>query len=314
MFAFCVLLSLTCATAWADAGEPAIDVRVSKERVALGEPFHLVVTVRHEGTSSLLWPASLALGPEIEERSRRVETMQDAGGMLRSVGDFTLVVFDTNIASIPGASVEVSDSSGEKKSLQWPASPLAILRMVDREWPVLLPPATPRDAPIRDWSLLIKAAVGMFALIALVIALRLLGRRSRRPRTLVILPVLPPHEQALAALDVIEASGGLDGDEFKPVFQDMSEIFREYLGRRFDFAALDQTSSEIRSRLSSVPDSHEWSDAVNTWLTHCDLVKYAGADVSADEARGALYSARALIERTKESALAQGRPREIARA
>ena len=173
----------------------------------------------------------------------------------------------------------------------------------------------PFIAPIpdlsRDWNAIGVASLGVLLVLG---ALTWLLRRRARRNTHKGPQVPSSHEEALAALLAIESSGSLDATDLKPAFGEISEVFQCYIGRRFGFDAMDKTSPEILSRLASVPGSHQWSTAVNHWLTQCDLVKFAGASVSATDAKKTLVTARILIERTKEDAMAQARPRVVARA
>ena len=113
------------------------------------------------------------------------------------------------------------------------------------------------------------------------------------------------HEEALARLTEVEASGALDAEDRKPAYLEMSEILRAYIGRRFGFPALDLTTGEIRRELETRPDGAGAADLVYGWLEHGDMVKFAGYDASPDEARQSLYEARIFIDRTRPSAPAE---------
>jgi hypothetical protein len=150
------------------------------------------------------------------------------------------------------------------------------------------------------------------ALLLLALFWRLGLRRRMTPKAKAKAdPRLPPHEEALGKLKALEASGALDAPALKPTYLDMSEIFRDYLGRRFGFSSLDLTTSEMRTRLEAAPGCEEWQEAIFAWLSRCDLIKYANSAADPDEARDALYRARRLIESTKEKPEPQ---KEAARA
>ena len=310
-----VLVALAIAPSAASAeGRARVTASLDALEVGLGEHVVLMVSVEHPSGSSVVWPAHLALGPSIEERGRDVLAVSQTGERQVSRVAFTLAVYERSVAHIPPIAFTLRYAGAESESLQTQELAIAIRSSVNRKDAELRPSRAPADAPIRRWNLVVGAAGAGLFLVLLWLVLRARRRpRAAEPKTSLASTALP-HEEALAALDAVEASGRLDGEELKTVFHEMSEIMRAYLGRRFDFPALDQTSSEVRSRLRSCQGNHEWGDAMNTWLGHCDLVKYAGADVNADEARTALYSARVLIERTKAAALAQERPVEVARA
>jgi len=123
-----------------------------------------------------------------------------------------------------------------------------------------------------------------------------------------------PDSWALAKLEELESSERLATGPLRPVYGEISEVLRSYLGRRFHFQALDLTTSELQSRLVEVSDSEPWRGAVARWLDDCDLVKYAGALADAEDAKTTIDRARTLIERIKNEDLAQDQPRLVTRA
>ncbi|HEU5058697.1 MAG TPA: hypothetical protein VFU21_19325, partial [Kofleriaceae bacterium] len=154
-----------------------------------------------------------------------------------------------------------------------------------------------------DYTLIWVAAVFTGAVLIVVAALMLRGLfRRRRRRVLARLPealVRSAHDEAMARLAEVEASGLLDDADRKPAYLAMSEIIRAYIGRRWGFPALDLTTEEIRSSLAARPDGMAAADLVCGWLERSDFVKYARYDASPEEARQALYEARIFIDRTR---------------
>lgn len=315
---YACMLAMVAIASWCTPSQAhastRVDASIDKREVGLGEHLTLMASIEHPAGSTVKWPADLGFGPSIEERGREVFAPTRNGETERSRVSFILAVYELDVDHIPGVAVTLRHLGGANEVLRTPDLAIAIQGSVDPKNAKLKPSRAPVDAPVRNWKFLLVSLAIVFVLGLLAFAI-LLVRRKRKP-----LPpattgeVVSPHQQALQALDAIENSGRLESEDLKAVFREMSEIMRRYLGRRFSFPALDMTSSEVRSRLKSCPGSHEWSVAMNAWLGRCDLVKYAGAEVNAEEASTALYSARELVERTKEAALAQARPVEVARA
>jgi hypothetical protein len=105
----------------------------------------------------------------------------------------------------------------------------------------------------------------------------------------------PPHEIALEKLRRLEAM--LDAADRRPFYFAVTEVLREFLGRRFGFGALDMTSSEVVEALGASPDvSAPLRDRVERWLSACDLVKFARVPASRDDAGATLDEAVALVE------------------
>jgi len=301
-------LCALAAPAWAT---PRVQARLSQSEIELGRPFVLHITARHDPEIEVLWPDPLLLGEGLEEKSRQV--LQEADGdLLVSTAEITLLAFSMETRSVPAIELVLSPTGG---LLTTRVLPFRIHSHLDPEALRLRPMAAPVETPVRDRQL-----VGAFflALVSIAFGLLLWRRGKRKPLAVTKADKpkvdLPAHTEALARLDALEASGALEKNTLKPAYLEMSEIFRDYLGRRFGFSCLDLTTSEIRSRLVSVEGSEEWRSAVTTWLSGCDLVKYAKSPVDPAEAQQALQTARILVERTKSPAMAQDRPREVARA
>jgi hypothetical protein len=96
----------------------------------------------------------------------------------------------------------------------------------------------------------------------------------------------------------LERSGALDQVDRRPFYFTVTEIVRDYLGRRFGFDALDMTSRELCDALARSPASEEVRGDTERWLSGCDLIKFARVAAARDEAAGALAQARGLVEVT----------------
>jgi hypothetical protein len=94
------------------------------------------------------------------------------------------------------------------------------------------------------------------------------------------------------------ASGALEAEDRKPAYIELSEIVRVYLGRRYEFPALDSTSSEIRAYLRRRAGTEAALEILDDWLRVSDMVKYAGYQPPEEEARAAVAEARELIAAT----------------
>lgn len=293
-----------------EAELPAATAVVEPSDVELGRPFVLTLSVLHPLGSSVRLPDDLQLGDAIIESQRESDPTRLLAGSSGRETTFriTLLAFDTFATEVPAIAYEYHDATGTHERHSSTVA-LRVKGLVDTSSLALRPSRAPVDVPVRNWRLVaFVAGVGLLTVVALLVR----RVRRRRPEPLKATAPVPPDLLAHQQLDELEASGRLDGGDQKEVFLRLSEILRGYLGRRFDFPALDLTTSEIRSRLRSCEDSRSWLGAVTDWLQRCDLVKYANSPSDTDEARQALYTARILVDRTKE--VDHEQPREIARA
>lgn len=322
VFGVVLIFALRNATAWADEETmmetqalPFFKTELATREISLGRPFEMCVIARHRKSTRIVWPATLELGDAFETGARRQKSNVLEADLMRSELCYQLTIFDTAIDSVPAIAIAYDLGTGEPLVRESAARAVRVLEQISGDNPSLRAPAELVSVPVRDWRVL--ALFGALAVaFALATARWLWRRRPAQVATDLVseerLDVLSPHEEALAKLSALESRGALDVEELKPCYLEMSEILRSYLGRRFEFSALDLTTAEIRSRLASVAGAEEWLKTVVGWLSRCDLVKYANSVADPDEAREALYAARVLIDRTKK--LDHDRPREIARA
>ncbi|MGA9026638.1 MAG: DUF4381 family protein [Steroidobacteraceae bacterium] len=129
---------------------------------------------------------------------------------------------------------------------------------------------------------------------ALVLALCAywLWRRRSRPRALL------PHEAALQRLESIRplmqpARAG----EFSVA---VSDVVRTYIGQRFEFTVTHRTTEEFLRGLAQHPDPALGSHRalLSEFLHQCDLVKFAGMSLTAQNMESLHHSAGDFVRAT----------------
>lgn len=297
-----VLVTLGCAPALAAAGVPTpgrVQTSLDRDLVQLGRPFFYRMSLTHAQGERVAWPAAEEFGPAFAEVSRRSGERAASAGLVTSELTLELMLFDTAVTEVPGLAVSVAGSSAPLRSS---ALPVRVQGLVDLDDPRLRPQAPPVEVLVRDTRFLALLGAAPVGLLLLAIAYLVWRRREANPAraTRRTQPRLPPDEEALRRLASLETSGLLEQSDLKPAYLRMSEIVRDYMGQRFGFSSLDLTTSEIQSRLQAADDGkEEWIASVMSWLTRCDLVKYARSAADREDASEALGLARAWIEQTR---------------
>jgi len=280
-------------------GAPEATARVSPGEVRLGERFTLLVTAVYGGDVRVNLPEPLSLGPAFEvRRSVVADRRRDDGRRVRE-WQIEVIAWELGDLAVPPVPVTFT-SSGRAAAVDTDAVPLRVVAVLgDADAKVLRGLAPPIEVLRRDWTLAAIAA-GLVAVGALGLALWRRRRRSRGQR-----PAARARRRALGGaaadalglLDELEASGLLDRDR-KAAFVAMSDVMREYLGRRYGFSASDQTTGDLERRLDGVGLPATTRSHATRWLVACDRVKFANHHAAADEARAALAAARALVTAT----------------
>lgn len=277
---------------------------VTTPRVRIGEPFDVVLTARvAEGTVVRL-PDDTALKLDPFEIVGRAEGREDEGDVIKHELILTVVAWELGALTFPSVPLEwvAGDEHGVVET-----GPLAV--EVEATVPQAAaeePPAdiAPPVAVTRFDQRLVWVAAGVVGAGLLALVVWLLSRALRRRRVAagaaeVVVDTRPPEEIALAKLRALRESGLADRSDRRPFYFALTEIEREFLGRRFGFDALEMTTSELMDALALHAAPEPLQRDIRRWLEACDLVKYAGVPATRDEAERALDAAVALVEQAK---------------
>ena len=143
----------------------------------------------------------------------------------------------------------------------------------------------------------------LFALGALAVLFLFLGvwfSRKRRKKRGATLLTLTPAQEAGEKLYRLENMQLIKNKEVKKHYVLLSEIFRQYLERRFNFRAVERTSEEISDELASLQVPEPLRNQIRTILGTLDLVKFARATCTTDDARAETDRIRRFVLLTEQ--------------
>jgi hypothetical protein len=302
------LLVALLAAATAPAAEPrAVDVRVSKREVRLGEPFELAVELRHRPDERYALPAAPGVEP-FRVLAGACPRRPDGADVVTAC-TLRLALFDLGAHPLPELVLEVATPEGARE-LRIPGPTITGIGVLD-------PAAPPEALALRDLAPPVPLMVPHLALAfgALALALVAAGAawgwrawRHRARRAAEPPAPLPPHERFARQLDALAEARLAERGQAREHLSRLSEHVREYLGAITGQNALDLTSTELLARLAWQPDPRLDLDALRAFLEAADLVKFARAPAGADEAGEGLAFARALLERSRPAPAPPGSP------
>ena len=284
---------------------PVASAAVSARRVILARSFFLVVRVVYAPGIEVTLPTNLDFGGALEELRRTNAKQVNADGTLTREFELEVMAFVTGQVTIPPIEVTYT-GRGEKSAVRTNPVAFEVSGVIGDGEGELRDIADPVRVLRRDYTLVYVLAAALAALLLLLVVFAILRRWRRRRRAVarrVAARVLPPDEEALARLLELESRGSVDQDDLKSVYLEMSEILKTYIARRFGFPASELTTLEIRNELAARPHGERAEALVRSWLESADLVKFANQRATSDEARRALYDARAFVEKTRRSAM-----------
>ncbi len=159
----------------------------------------------------------------------------------------------------------------------------------------------PLDAlapPSRRWPWVLGACA-LLATTATII-----WRNVLRHRHTVAPPPPPPpaHEIALLALQRLDDDDLITKGRFEEYHNRISAILREYLENRFNLHAPERTTEEFLQELRNAPclREPEQQRLLKSFLTQCDLVKFAKHTPTIDDARALHDSCESFIRSTAQ--------------
>ena len=282
-------------------------VRITPDRVKLGEPITLEIVVTHDPGQryELKTPSDLGDFDYVGNERSRVDGPTGSTTTIK----VNLAAFQLGTLETPALELEVSAPEGVA-TLAVPRSKV----LVDSTLPPdaqtkgenLYDVKPPEEVPVRSWRLL-YALAALLALAGLGYALfRYLGR----PKAIAPIYVPPPeplHVRTTKALDALAAENLPAKGEFKGYYFRLSEIERGYLGELYGFEALESTTPELLNALRSrttpglpMPDLTIFAEA-------SDFIRYAKQLPSVDDCKTHLELAYRIIHST-QAALVPPRP------
>lgn len=278
------------------AAEPlGFKAALDKAEVGLAEPFLMSIEVRHPATDTYELPVRLDW-KQFGIRSRKVErTGEDP--VVTNIR-LELQAFEVGELEIPGIRLTAETPAG-MRLLEIPAQKIKVNGIID---PAQGEPQMREDTrPLPTlYQPLWWPMVVLLALAAAVLGFLYYRHRMNRPKPAPPpKPRDPPDVEAYARLGALEAEGLVAQGRKRDYYFRLSEILRDYLGRRFVFDALELTSDELLQELRRRPTPGLDLDLLAAFLRESDFVKFAKAEPTDGEAKKAIDSARLLVDRTR---------------
>ena len=109
----------------------------------------------------------------------------------------------------------------------------------------------------------------------------------------------PADEVALEKLDAIKETKIWRDGKVKEYQTELTDVVREYIGRRFDVQSTEKTSDETLRAMKPLIDKELFAK-LSKMLQLADLVKFAKWHTTPDENEQALSTAYEFVNETKE--------------
>lgn len=270
-------------------------IALDKAEVGLAEPFAMSIEIRHAPTENYELPVRFEW-KQFGIRSQKVERSQ-TDPVVTSI-HLALQAFEVGELEIPAIRLSVDTPEGAKV-FELPAQKIKVSGVIDpaQGEPQMREDTRPLPTVKRPiwWPMYVIGAV-------LLAALGYWYYRRRIKRGAVAPPPKPrdpPDVEALAKLAALEQEELIASGRKRDYYFRLSEIVRDYVGRRFTFDALELTSDELLQELRRRSTPGLEFDLFAGFLSESDFVKFAKADPTDGEAKRAMDAARRLVEQSR---------------
>ena len=288
-----------------------VSAAIDSTTLMLGDQTDLHLQVTHEASEQVQMPVfgeTLQPGIEIVDRTI-VDSLTLPDGRVQLNQYLTLTSFKDSLFSIDPIAVV----SGEDTF--W-TDPLALNIIQPFEVDTTLAITDIKDierAPIWWWGIIrwILLAIGCLLLAIGGYYLWQWYQKNRKPEEEEVNPELlrPADEVALEKLDAIKAQKIWKDGKVKEYQTDLTDVVREYIGRRFDVQSTEKTSDETLRELKPIllkgeglqvtGDGKDLYAKLSKMLQLADLVKFAKWHTTPDENESALTTAYEFVNETK---------------
>ncbi len=264
----------------------------------VGQPLILKFTIDHPRDAVLIPPEETGSSRFMLSESNLTPLTTPEGGTFSSSLALTLLPLRAGTAPLGGLELGVASPDGTSLTLPLLSSSIKFTStLADDQANVLRSAQPPKVIKQEDYTPL-KIAGGVAGALAML-ALVALGAHALKP------PPEPPKPPPIdvVALDALRALEGTPL-ETEPAlvafYTQMSEVLRDYFGKRYDFPGTEYTTSEILEALPVVllPPSLGVSE-IASWLRRSDRVKFSSSRPDPDEAHADLRQAMAMVELTR---------------
>ena len=273
---------------------------IDTTQIRIGEEIIYSIQVEVDSTALVLFPEGQSFNPLEVIDSYDIDTtrLQDK---IRLIKKYGLTQFDSGSYSLPSQRVVINNKSFNTDSVNLEV--FNVLVDTTKQKMFHIKPAFEVEEPGFDFEKLLYWIAPILLIIGIVAFL--FFRRRKRKKT-ESAKQLPPYEEAIEALKVLDHSNFLENDNSKSYYSSLTEILKRYIGREVDDAALESTSNELIDRLILHKDAGSFDfdaetiNKIDKILKRADLIKFAKMKELEGQAKTDRTVVEDIINETKE--------------
>ncbi|HAT64089.1 MAG TPA: DUF4381 domain-containing protein, partial [Flavobacteriaceae bacterium] len=273
--------------------------KVDTTLIRIGEEIKYTIQVEADSTDLVLFPEGQSFSPLEMIESYKVDT-SFADAKFRLIKRYGLTQFDSGSYTIPVQRVMINDRKFDTDSVRVEVRDVPVDTTKQKMFDIK--PAIDVNASDFDWLKLLYWLLP-FLFIAGLIYYFFRRKKLKEERE----KQLPPYEEAMVALQKLDATEYLKENKGKAYYSSLTEIVKRYIDREVDDKALESTSDELIERLLLHKDSghfdfdQEMIRKLDAILKRADLVKFAKFQQELSQATSDRKTIEEIINETHEA-------------
>jgi len=249
---------------------PVVKAEIDTTNIRIGEQFEFKITVND--TANVIIPKLEKLtGLEIIE-DKKIDTLKN-----QLIKKYILTSFDSGAYYIPQQQIFIRQRLHLTDSLLIKVASVKVDTTKQKMFPIKAIQSEPYQ--FDDFKPYLWYA--LIALIIIGLMLYFILRKKKEVEEEVVVPALPPFEEAIQKLHELDEKLLWQNNQIKEYYSELTEIVRGFIERELKVPALESTTDELIDILTDFNDSKAISTTKETikklrdLLRKADLVKFA---------------------------------------
>jgi hypothetical protein len=276
-----------------------VTTSLDSTEIRIGEELKFSIQVQADTTDLVVFPEGQTFLPLEVIESYKVDTTYE-NAKYRLIKKYGLTQFDSGAYMIPSQQIFINETPYITDSLKIEVRDVPVDTLQQKMFDIK-PALELKNLPFNFLKLLywLIPILGIAGLLLLIFHRRKKRKEAEEKQ-------LPPYEEAIVALKVLDSSDLLKLDKSKEYYSQLTEIVKRYLDREVDEAALESTSDELIARLQLHKDAGHFDFDTETIkhldqiLKRADLVKFAKMRQESSQATADRNTIEEIINDTHE--------------
>ena len=272
---------------------------IDSTKIKIGEEILYIIHVDADSTDVVVFPEDQTFAPLEMIESYKTDTTFE-GAKYRLIKKYGLTQFDSGKYTIPPQRILINNKPFLTDSIKVEVNDVPVDTTKQKMFDIKA--AVEVKSPPFDWLLLLYWLVPILLIAG--IAIYLFRRKKRKDAAE---KQLPPYEEAIVALKILDNTQLLRENKSKEYYTTLTEIVKRYLDREVDESALESTSDELITRLMMHKDAGSFDFDLETIrkldliFKRADLVKFAKMNQESGQAEVDRKTIEEIINETHEA-------------